>query len=217
MLQIQDCESDKVLQEATSVVGCDFLICKAYRVNKLDDDLVGTTLPSDFFICGKRSRFLYHPCDCILSLLLYFVKHFYHIFLTFYHTSDIIIMKGGIHLGTINERVSALRKKLGMNQKDFAETLAIKQAALSMIESGQRDLSEKNIKLICAAHKVNYDWLVNGTGEMFQDDDSDAQAIVDSVMTGDNEFAKKILVQFARLDESRWRQIEEILNELKKE
>ena len=126
-------------------------------------------------------------------------------------------MKGGIHLGTINERVSALRKKLGMNQKDLAETLAIKQAALSMIESGQRDLSEKNIKLICAAHKVNYDWLVNGTGEMFQDDDSDAQAIVDSVMTGDNEFAKKILVQFARLDESRWRQIEEILNELKKE
>lgn len=56
MLQIQDCESDKVLQEATSVVGCDFLICKAYRVNKLDDDLVGTTLPSDFFICGKRAR-----------------------------------------------------------------------------------------------------------------------------------------------------------------
>ena len=52
---------------------------------------------------------------------------------------------------------------------------------------------------------------------MFQDDDSDAQAIVDSVMTGDNDFAKKILVQFAKLDESRWRQIEEILNELKKE
>nr|DAP02016.1 MAG TPA: hypothetical protein [Caudoviricetes sp.] len=28
MLQIQDCESDKVLQEATSVVGCDFLSAK---------------------------------------------------------------------------------------------------------------------------------------------------------------------------------------------
>ena len=89
---------------------------------------------------------------------------------------------------TINERVSILRKQLGKNQKDFAETLAIKQAALSMIENGQRDLSEKNIKLICASYKVNYDWLVNGIGNMFQsDDDGDAQAIVDSVMTGDNE------------------------------
>nr|DAE01596.1 MAG TPA: helix-turn-helix domain protein [Siphoviridae sp. ctkyp1]DAH50061.1 MAG TPA: helix-turn-helix domain protein [Caudoviricetes sp.] len=115
---------------------------------------------------------------------------------------------------TINERVSILRKRLGKNQKDFAETLAIKQAALSMIENGQRDLSEKNIKLICATHKVNYDWLVNGTGEMFQGDDSDAQAIVDSVMTGDNDFAKKILVKFAKLSEEHWKQLEEILTEL---
>ena len=115
---------------------------------------------------------------------------------------------------TINERVSILRKRLGKNQKDFAETLAIKQAALSMIENGQRDLSEKNIKLICATHKVNYDWLVNCTGEMFQGDDSDAQAIVDSVMTGDNDFAKKILVKFSKLSEERWKQLQEILEEL---
>lgn len=115
---------------------------------------------------------------------------------------------------TINKRVSILRKQLGMNQKDFAETLAIKQAALSMIENGQRDLSEKNIKLICATHKVNYDWLVNGTGNMFRDDDSDAQAIVDSAMTGDNDFAKKILVKFAKLSDEHWKQLEEILNEL---
>lgn len=115
---------------------------------------------------------------------------------------------------TINERVSILRKQLGKNQKDFAETLAIKQAALSMIENGQRDLSEKNIKLICASYKVNYDWLVNGIGYMFQSDDSDAQAIVDSVMTGDNDFAKKILVKFAKLSDEHWKQLQEILTEL---
>lgn len=115
---------------------------------------------------------------------------------------------------TANKRVSVLRKQLGMNQKDFAETLAIKQAALSMIENGQRDLSEKNIKLICATYKVNYDWLVNGVGEMFHDDDSDAQAIVDSVMTGDNDFAKKVLVKFAKLSEEHWKQLQEILKEL---
>lgn len=114
----------------------------------------------------------------------------------------------------MGKRVSTLRKTLKLTQTEFAKALSIGQQALSMIENGQRDLSEKNIKLICFSYKVSYDWLVNGTGDMFQDDDSDAQAIVDSVMTGDNDFAKKTLVKFARLSEERWKQLQEILEEL---
>lgn len=114
----------------------------------------------------------------------------------------------------IGKRVSVLRKTLKLTQTEFAKALSIGQQALSMIENGQRDLSEKNIKLICFSYKVSYDWLVNGIGDMFQSDDSDAQAIVDSVMTGDNEFAKKILVKFAKLSEERWKQLQEILTEL---
>lgn len=118
---------------------------------------------------------------------------------------------------TVNMRVSILRKHLGLNQKDFAEALAIKQAALSMIENGQRDLSEKNIRLICGAYKVNYDWLVNGTGEMFQNDDGDAQAIIDSILTSDNEFMRDALIRLARLDEKYWEMLKEIIEQLKKE
>ena len=117
----------------------------------------------------------------------------------------------------MNTRIQAVRKSFKMTQDEFAERIGLSKNFVWMVEKGDRIPSEWTIKDICREFKVNYDWLVNGTGEMFQDDDSDAQAIVDSVMTGDNEFAKKILVQFARLDESRWRQIEEILNELKKE
>lgn len=114
----------------------------------------------------------------------------------------------------IGKRVSVLRKTLKLTQTEFAKALSIGQQALSMIENGQRDLSEKNIKLICFSYKVSYDWLVNGIGDMFQSDDSDAQAIVDSVMTGDNDFAKKILVKFVKLSDEHWKQLEEILNEL---
>lgn len=114
----------------------------------------------------------------------------------------------------IGKRVSVLRKTLKLTQTEFAKALSIGQQALSMIENGQRDLSEKNIKLICFSYKVSYDWLVNGIGDMFQSDDSDAQAIVDSVMTGDNEFAKKILVKFAKLSDEHWNQLQEILTEL---
>lgn len=115
----------------------------------------------------------------------------------------------------IGKRVSVLRKTLKLTQTEFAKALSIGQQALSMIENGQRDLSEKNIKLICFSYKVSYDWLVNGIGDMFQSDDSDAQAIVDSVMTGNNEFAKKILVKFAKLSDEHWKQLQEILTELK--
>lgn len=116
----------------------------------------------------------------------------------------------------MNTRIQQIRKTAKMTQDEFADKIGLSKNFVWMIEKGERTPSERTIKDICREFKVNYDWLVNGTGDMFQDDDSDAQAIVDSVMTGDNEFAKKTLVKFARLSEERWRQLQEILEELEK-
>lgn len=129
----------------------------------------------------------------------------------FYFICDILISEGRL---IMNKRLAALRKSLGMNQKDFAYSLSLGQSTLAMIETGKRELTERNIKLICSLYKVSYQWLVNGKGEMFKEEDSDAQAIVDEVMTGDNEFAKSVLVKLAKLSDERWTQIEEILDEL---
>ena len=100
----------------------------------------------------------------------------------------------------IGKRVSELRKCLGLNQTEFAKALSIGQQALSMIENGQRDLSEKNIKLICFSYKASYEWLVHGSGEMFNDD-GDAQAVIDSVLTSDYKFMRDTLVKLASMDE----------------
>lgn len=116
----------------------------------------------------------------------------------------------------MNTRIQQIRKTAKMTQDEFADKIGLSKNFVWMIEKGERTPSERTIKDICREFKVNYDWLVNGTGDMFQDDDSDAQAIVDSVMTGDNDFAKKTLVKFARLSEERWRQLQEILEELEK-
>lgn len=116
----------------------------------------------------------------------------------------------------LKDRFKELRESLSLTQQKFADRLDISRNFVAQIEMGNKIPSERTIKDICREFKVNYDWLVNGTGEMFQDDDSDAQAIVDSVMTGENDFAKKTLVKFARLSEDRWRQIQEILSELEK-
>jgi transcriptional regulator with XRE-family HTH domain len=116
----------------------------------------------------------------------------------------------------LKDRFKELRETLSLTQQKFADRLDISRNFVAQIEMGNKIPSERTIKDICREFKVNYDWLVNGTGDMFQDDDSDAQAIVDSVMTGDNDFAKKTLVKFARLSEERWRQLQEILEELEK-
>ena len=116
----------------------------------------------------------------------------------------------------MKDRFKELRESLSLTQQKFADRLDISRNFVAQIEMGNKIPSERTIKDICREFKVNYDWLVNGTGDMFQDDDSDAQAIVDSVMDGDNDFAKKTLVKFARLSEDRWRQIQEILSELEK-
>lgn len=114
----------------------------------------------------------------------------------------------------MKDRFKELRETLSLTQQKFADRLDISRNFVAQIEMGNKIPSERTIKDICREFKVNYDWLVNGTGDMFQDDDSDAQAIVDSVMTGDNDFAKKTLVKFARLSEERWKQLQEILTEL---
>lgn len=116
----------------------------------------------------------------------------------------------------IGQRVSTLRKTLKLTQTDFAKALSIGQQALSLIENGQRDLSEKNIKLICFSYKVSYDWLVYGSGNMFQNDNDDAQAIISSILDGDDEFIKSTLIKFAKLDAKYWQMIKDILEELQK-
>ncbi len=68
---------------------------------------------------------------------------------------------------TLIQRLRALRKKLGLNQTEFAKHLGITQTAYSMIENGYRPLAEKYIKVICSTFNVNQHWLTTGQGDMF--------------------------------------------------
>lgn len=118
----------------------------------------------------------------------------------------------------MQDRIKELRKTLGLSQEDFAKKLGLKsRGKIANIEFGKIEADEDFIKLICKTYKVNYQWITNGLGEMFCDDDGDAQAIVDSIMTSENEFAKKTIVSLAKLSEERWQQLKEILEELSKQ
>lgn len=67
----------------------------------------------------------------------------------------------------MNTRIKILRKSLGLNQTDFAKQIGLTQTSLTMIESGKRTLTDKNIKIICSIFNVNESWIRNGEGDKF--------------------------------------------------
>lgn len=73
---------------------------------------------------------------------------------------------------TVNERLKCLRKKLNLSQTAFGEKVEIAQGHMTNIETGRRELTEKNIKLICIVFNVNEHWLRTGEGEMFIENDN---------------------------------------------
>jgi len=70
---------------------------------------------------------------------------------------------------TVYHRLKAVRKALKLSQEEFGKRIGLAQTALSMIESGNNPITNKNLKLICIIFNVNEEWLSTGKGEMFND------------------------------------------------
>lgn len=117
----------------------------------------------------------------------------------------------------MNTRIQQIRKTVGMTQDEFAEKIGLSKNFVWMIEKGERIPSERTIKDICRTFKVNYTWLVHGSGEMFEDDDGDAQAIIEAALNGQCQFARDTLVKLAKMDIKYWEMLKEIIEQLKKE
>ena len=70
---------------------------------------------------------------------------------------------------TQGERVLEIRKSLNMTMDQFGEKLGVQKSAISKIEKGRVNLSDQMAISICREYNVNYDYLINGEGEMFDD------------------------------------------------
>lgn len=71
---------------------------------------------------------------------------------------------------TINDRVRAVRLALHMNQTEFGEIFGITQSGVSAIEQKVRNMSERNLHMLCDKFCVNEDYLRYGTEPMFLPD-----------------------------------------------
>ena len=51
----------------------------------------------------------------------------------------------------------------------FGEKLGVKKNSISQLENGKNSLTDQMTKSICREYNVNYDYLMDGEGEMFDD------------------------------------------------
>ena len=117
----------------------------------------------------------------------------------------------------MNERFKELRSILSITQQDFAERLGLSRNFVAQIEMGTKVPSDRTVRDVCRVFKVNYTWLVHGSGEMFEDDDGDAQAIIEAALNGQCQFTRDTLVKLAKMDIKYWEMLAEIIEQLKKE
>jgi len=68
---------------------------------------------------------------------------------------------------TINERVRHLRTTLQMSQAEFAKAIFISNSYIAELESANRKVNERIIRIISLTFGISETWLKNGTGNMF--------------------------------------------------
>ena len=114
----------------------------------------------------------------------------------------------------MNNRIKELRKSLGLNQTEFGERIGVKQGSIASYESGARTPLDTVINSICREFNVSKIWLIEGRGEMFENDDMEFARAVDRVMFGESDFARRVFKLFGNLSLEEWNKLEEIARKL---
>jgi transcriptional regulator with XRE-family HTH domain len=68
---------------------------------------------------------------------------------------------------TVNERLALVRKTLKLTQREFAEKISVTTGFIGTMETGDRKVNPRIMKLVSSTFNINLQWLETGEGEMF--------------------------------------------------
>lgn len=116
---------------------------------------------------------------------------------------------------TNGERVNEVRKSLGLTLEKFGEKLGVTKTTISRIEKGVNNLTDQMAISICREYNVNYDYLMYGEGEMFDDL---PQTIVDELCAQYdlNDFDKALVEMYVSLPAGSRERLKEYMKQLVK-
>jgi transcriptional regulator with XRE-family HTH domain len=110
----------------------------------------------------------------------------------------------------LNTRLKLLRSKLNLSQEAFGKRLGVTGASISKIESGQRNLTDQMVLLICKEFNINESWLRYGEGEMHKTLLSSEISMLSKSYDLD-ELDTKIIYEYLLLDPSKRKVIKDYI------
>ena len=116
----------------------------------------------------------------------------------------------------MNERIKALRKRLGLTQQAFADRLKIARGNIGAYEVGKNAPSDAVISLICKEFNVNEIWLRTGEGgddNMFTKGNEEDRFSINlgKLSRTENQMARNMLNAIAEADPEKLKHIEEFM------
>lgn len=124
----------------------------------------------------------------------------------------------------INERFRILREACDKTQTEWASILGLSRSGVTAIESGQRSVTEKHIKLLTVhpvdGRQISETWLRTGEGEMFVPltrNQIITDFAADLIREEDGDFKKRLIEALALLDEKEWDVLEGLAKKLAEE
>lgn len=115
----------------------------------------------------------------------------------------------------LNTRLKAIRKAISLSQEEFGKKLGITGAAISKIESGNRNVTEQMTLAIIREFDVNEQWLRTGEGEMFliKTRDEEIASFIGTLLKKDDDtFKKRLISALSKLEEPDWEVLEKMCN-----
>ena len=69
----------------------------------------------------------------------------------------------------ICERLKFLRNQLNLTTRAFGSAINMSGGAITNMEKGTRNITDRTIRDICREYNVNPEWLINGNEPIFED------------------------------------------------
>ena len=119
----------------------------------------------------------------------------------------------------MSTRFKAIRKTLGLTQKEFGEAIGVSRDFIANIELGRVEAKDLSKKMVCMKYRVNPRWLETGEGDMFLDVSREDELMrwAGSVLQDVNDtFKKRLIMLLSELSESDWEALESFALKLAK-
>jgi transcriptional regulator with XRE-family HTH domain len=78
-----------------------------------------------------------------------------------------MISKRSAFVETISDRLRIIRKHFELTTRAFGKSIKLTGAAITNMEKGRRNITERTIDDICREYRISQQWFLNGIGPMF--------------------------------------------------